>query len=78
MSETAAVIRRFIDDELLDGPCDGDPLAEGRLDSLALEQLLAFIEDDLGVVLDDAEVTAEAFSAVKVVAALVDAKRASA
>lgn len=75
MSSTAAQIRSFIDDSLLQKPFDGDPLAEGRLDSLALEQLLVFIEDDLGVLIEDEEITSETFSSLEAVALLVDSKK---
>lgn len=74
MKNTAALLRSFIDDSLLEKPFDGDPLAEGRLDSLALEQLLVFIEDELGVLIEDEEITPETFSSLDLVAALVDSK----
>ncbi len=77
MNNTASLMRAFINDALLDEPFQGDPLAEGRLDSLALEQLLVFIEDDLGVLLEDEEITPETFSSLEAVASLVDAKRRS-
>lgn len=75
MNTTSSLIKTFIDEVLLDKPFEGDPLAEGRLDSLALEQLLVFIEDDLGVLIEDDEITAETFSSLGAVALLVDAKK---
>lgn len=77
MKNTSSLIKAFIDEVLLDKPFEGDPLADGRLDSLGLEQLLVFIEDDLGVLIEDDEITAETFSSLEAVAALVDAKKNS-
>ncbi len=75
MNDAASLMRAFINEALLDEPFEGDPLAEGRLDSLALEQLLVFIEDDLGVLIDDEEITPDTFSSLDAVASLVEAKR---
>lgn len=75
MNNAASLMRAFINEALLEEPFEGDPLAEGRLDSLALEQLLVFIEDDLGVLIDDEEITPETFSSLDAVASLVEAKR---
>lgn len=75
MTPTAMVMHTFINEALLERPFDGDPLAEGRLDSLGLEQLLVFIEDELGVLIEDDEITPEAFSSLESVAALVDSKK---
>jgi acyl carrier protein len=74
-SKTAREIRRFLDVELLDAPVDGDPLTAGVLDSLAIEQLTAFVEEQFDIVLDDADLVAENFASVDVLAALVDARR---
>ena len=68
-------IRRFLDREVLDGAtATGDPFAEGLIDSLATEQLLAFVEDRYGVVFADQEVAAERFSSVAAVAGSILAK----
>ncbi len=76
---TTKKIRRFVDASLLDGePTRGDPLTEGLLDSLAIEQLIAFLEDTFGLAFDDEELQPENFSSIDAVAALVDAKRSSA
>ena len=75
MNDAASLMRAFINEALLDEPFEGDPLAEGRLDSLALEQLLVFIEDDLGVLIDDEEITPDTFSSLDAVASLLEAKR---
>ena len=69
---TRARIRRFIVDELLDERPVGDPLAQDMLDSLALEQLVAFCQEEFGVSFDDADLVAENFESLGAVAALVD------
>ena len=74
---TAKRIRRFIDDHLLDErvALRDDPLENGLLDSLAIEQLITFMEDEFDLEFDDEELIAENFASVATVAALVDAKR---
>jgi acyl carrier protein len=73
---TAWRIRRFIMRELLEEPFDGrDPLAEEALDSLAIEQLIDYIEERFGVAFDDEEVVRENFSSIPTLAALVNDKR---
>ena len=69
---TRSRIRRFIVDELLDERPVGDPLAQDLLDSLALEQLVAFCEEEFGVRFDDADLIAENFESVGAVASLVE------
>jgi acyl carrier protein len=75
--KTSRKIRNFIEFELLDGAAADDPLADGLLDSLAVEQLAAFLEDAYGVHLDDDDFVAENFASIDAVAALVDRKRAA-
>lgn len=68
-------IRQYIGDELLDGAeISGDPLAEGMLDSLAIEQLIGYIEDEFGVLFEDEELVAENFVSVSTVVDLVEGK----
>jgi acyl carrier protein len=75
---TSRVILRFIERELLDGAAlDGDPLAEGLLDSLAREQLAAYLEERFGVALDEQDLSGEELTSVESLAALVDAKRSA-
>lgn len=58
----ASDIRRFIDRELLDGKMTtSDPLESGALDSLSLEQLIAFVEERFGVVFDEGDLTGDGF-----------------
>jgi len=73
--KTARRLRQFVEDELLEEPVGGDPLAAGLLDSLAIEQLIAFIEDKFDVILDDEDLVEERFASLDAVAELVDAKR---
>jgi acyl carrier protein len=62
-------VRRFIEDELLEGTgAPGDPLEAGLLDSLAIEQLVAFLEERFGVRFSDEEVAADNFSSLGAVA----------
>jgi acyl carrier protein len=73
---TAGVILRFIRRELLEGAeVDGDPLAEGLVDSLGREQLAAFVEERFGVQLELDEETVEHLTSVERLAELVDARR---
>ena len=72
--ETA--IRRYVERELLRaGPIPGDPLTEGLLDSLAVEQLVAFIEEKYGVKLADEELAGVHAESIPALARLVRKKR---
>jgi acyl carrier protein len=74
--KTTKAIKRFIEDELLDELSDGaDPLASRQLDSLAVEELVAHLEESYDIEFDDSELVAENFASVDVLAALVDMKR---
>ncbi len=73
---TEVRIARFIESELLDGAAAGaDPLAAGMLDSLAVEVLIAWVEDEFGIALSHRDVVAENFASVVALSAVVDAKR---
>jgi acyl carrier protein len=68
-------IRQYIQDELLEGAdLPVDPLAEGMLDSLAIEQLIGYVEDEFGVIFEDEELVAENFASIKTVVDLVEVK----
>jgi acyl carrier protein len=69
-------LREFIEQEILEeeSPVD-DPLASGLLDSLAVEQLIAYIEEEYGVTFEDDELVADNFASLPVVAGLVESKR---
>jgi acyl carrier protein len=53
---------------------DDAPLLEGILDSMALMQLVAFLEEEFDIEIDDTEVTAENFRTVADIERLVDAR----
>jgi len=73
---TARGIRRFIERELLDEPYDGrDPLADEVLDSLAIEQLIAHLEETYGIVFAEDELIQANFATLSALAAIVDGKR---
>jgi hypothetical protein len=65
----------FIVAELLDQPFGGgDPLEEGVVDSLGIEQLVQYIEEEYGVKLSDEDLVERNFESLAAVAALVDRK----
>jgi acyl carrier protein len=69
-------IRRYIDRNLLDAPAKtDDPLAEGALDSLDVEELVTYIERTFNVRFADEELTFENFASIEVLARLVHDKR---
>jgi acyl carrier protein len=73
--KTAKRIQRFLDEITEGDNADGDPLALGLMDSLAIEQLIAFLEESFDVEFDDEELVAERFASISTVADFVDAKR---
>lgn len=78
VNSTAERIRSFVEEYVLEEPFAGtDPLAETELDSLGTEQLIDFLEDEYGFLFSDEELASENFASVPVLAALVDAKRAT-
>jgi acyl carrier protein len=73
---TTERIRSFIEEELLDDPVEpGDPLENGALDSLAVEQLITYLWEAFGVTFRDEEVVEKNFSSVARLAEVVDEKR---
>jgi acyl carrier protein len=72
-------LERFILGELIEDRYDGrDPLAAELIDSLGLEQLVEYIEEEFGVTIEDQEMIRKNFESVAVLAALVSAKREAA
>lgn len=68
-------LERFIVDELLDERYDGrDPLVTEAVDSLGIEQLAEYVEEEFGVQLEDEEMVVENFASIPVLAALVESK----
>jgi acyl carrier protein len=80
MSDIGDKIRAFITDEITyensdtQQLTDDTPLLGGLIDSLGLMQLIAFLEEDFDVAIDDAEVTAENFRTVGDIERLVESK----
>jgi len=69
---TEKQIAQFIESELLEDATPGsDPLAAGMLDSLSVEVLIAWLEDEFEISLDHRDV----FASVGALSAVVDAKR---
>jgi acyl carrier protein len=77
--ETA--IERFIVDEIMLGDSNTklDPneslIASGVLDSLALLRLIAFLEDQIGIVVDDSEVIPENFETINGIKLFIENKK---
>jgi acyl carrier protein len=70
-------IRKHVKRDILEGRARAkDPLAARELDSLQVEQLVAYIEERFGVYLADEELVAESFASIPVLARLVERKRA--
>jgi acyl carrier protein len=61
--------------EATDEPAPGDPLADGALDSLAMERFLTLLETRFGITFDEAELVAANFESVASVSELVRRKR---
>jgi len=69
MGDAADRIREYVREEFLLGDTtreltDETPLLDGILDSLALSQLVGFVEDEFGLVIDDADITSQNFKSV--------------
>ena len=76
MSGAMDVVRSYIEENHLDGRAELEPdtplLEWGVLDSLALADLLEFIEERFGVRVPTSEVTPEAFGTPASIGALVE------
>ena len=77
--ETA--IERFVVDELMLGDSNTkiDPneslISSGVLDSLALLRLIAFLEEQMGVTVDDSEVIPENFETINEIKSFIEKKK---
>ena len=77
--ETA--IEQFIVDEIMLGDSntkiapDESLISSGVLDSLALLRLISFLEDQMGVTVDDSEVIPENFETINDIKAFVENKK---
>jgi acyl carrier protein len=73
---TEEQIAQFIESELLEGAAPHvDPLTSGMLDSLTIEVLIAWTEENFKISLSYKDVVAENFASVHALSAFVDAKR---
>ena len=77
--EVGDKIREFIKEELLFEDPDKEltedtPLLEGVIDSLGLMQLVAFLEEEFDVEIDDSEMTAAHFRTIGDIEELVQEK----
>jgi len=77
--DVASRIRDFISEEILfednsTGLTDETPLLNGVMDSLGLMQLVAFLEEEFDVEIDDADMTADHFRTVNDIEHLVSEK----
>jgi len=77
--ETA--IERFVVDEIMLGDSNTkiDPneslISSGVLDSLALLRLIAFLEEQMGVTVDDSEVIPENFESINEIKSFIEKKK---
>ena len=81
MSETSDRIKGFIASELMfedssTSLSDDTALIGGVLDSLGLMQLVAFLEEEFGVEIDDADITVDHFRSIVDIEKLVEQKKA--
>jgi acyl carrier protein len=80
---TIAVIEGFIKDKVLYGgeqPAidpDQDLITTGLLDSLAIMQLILFVEERFGVPVDDVEVVPDNFRTLNMIKGFIERKQAA-
>lgn len=81
--DTETTIERFIVDEIMlaDSSTKIDPddslISSGVLDSLALLRLIAFIEEQFGIIIEDSEVVPENLETVNDIKTFIEQKKAS-
>ena len=84
MDETTAKIKQFIVDEFMpDVPveeldADFDLLTGGVVDSLGLLKVVAWLEDEFDIGVDDSELGPDSFRTVAAIKAFVDQSRSAA
>jgi acyl carrier protein len=74
--DVAGSIRSFIQDELMYGDAtvrieDDTPLCEGIIDSIALMDLVGFLEERFDIQIDDQQLVADNFRSVGAIESLV-------
>ncbi|HMJ73590.1 MAG TPA: hypothetical protein VK471_09530 [Solirubrobacterales bacterium] len=68
-------LERFAVETLVEESYDGsDPLSSGAVDSLGIEQLVEYVEEEFGVRLGDEEMAAQHFESIPALASFVDSK----
>ncbi len=78
--ELGLTIRTFVVEELLGGDAPADLtdetplLSSGLVDSIGLEQLLFFFEDELGLTIEDADLKAAHFETISSIRRLLERK----
>ena len=79
-SNVSHTLERFIVDELMMGDQqtridpDASLISSGVVDSLALLRLIAFVEEQFGVTVEDEEVMPENFETLNIIESFVSAK----
>lgn len=78
-SEIEARLRAFLVDlveDFYDRPYDGeDPLADGEVDSLGIEQLIGYLDSSFGLALPEEDIVADNFESLAALAALVESRQ---
>jgi len=79
---TETILAGYIEKELAKGrktkiDYEEDLLSEGIIDSLGILQLVAFIEDEFGVHIEDEDVVLENFQSVSALTNYLNARRAN-
>ena len=77
---TQAALAQYIESELAKGRkakigYDDDLLSQGIIDSLGILQLVAFIEDEFGIVIPDEDVVLENFMSVNALSDYLESKK---
>lgn len=80
---TETILERHIVDEILMGKrasvgIDDSLIGSGILDSVRLLQLIAFVEKQFGIQIDDAEMNADNFRSIARIKTLIEAKQSAA
>ena len=78
--DVAGSIRSFIQDELMFGDAsvsieDETPLCDGIIDSIALMDLVGFLEERFEIQIDDRDLVAENFRSLSAIEALVTRRK---
>lgn len=79
--DVANAIERFVIDELIMGDSstklghDQSLISSGTIDSLGILRLIAFIEEQFGVQVEDEEVVAENFESINIIKAFIENKQ---